>query len=142
MGEYHNVTLDFKTKKVEKTDMEMHHSVRIKRVYEINDEEINKIKELIKENNLSAWNDIPINYIFRAMDAPVVNTTFVFEKGNVTLNSSSNIDSEALNVLNLISNSFTLNDDNKISEEGVNESLGVSFSSMGLGQFLNPEDNK
>ena len=141
MGSYYNLTLYFNKNEVIKTFQEWHHADRIKSIYSIDDETKNKIKKLIIDNNICAWDKIPINNFYRALDATSTSTSFRFEKDSVFIDGLANIDDEARHVLKEIDSLIVIDDSNKISEEKEIDNGGASFLGMGMNPIVD-KDNK
>ena len=144
MGSYYSLDLNFKEKKIEKEYQEWHHGNRIKTIYSIDDESLNKIIKLIKDNNICAWSNIPVYNFYRALDAPSVTTRFHFEKDTVSIDSLANIDDKSRNILKEIDSLIVLDDNNKISEETTIDYGNPPSSGIITGPMLNttPESKK
>lgn len=119
MGGRNYLTLDFNKKEIEFYNLEWHHGDAITKVYKVEDEQILKdIKQLIIDNNIFAWKDIPIDTRFFAYDAPTNSFSITCTKDTYTFNTLINMNQEEIDIYmhvrNLVNN--LLIDENIISK--------------------------
>ena len=121
-GMYNSVSLDFKKKELTVVNQDWHHAPRTTKVYEADDETIDKIKTIILDNNMRAWSEIPVNRMFMAMDAPTSSMSLRFEQQPVSMSSLINTDHEETQIyINLKELVYSIIKTGKLISEGTTE---------------------
>ena len=90
MGGYRGTTLDFSDGILEVVDQAFHDGPITIQKYQVSEEDLNHVKELVLKYNFPAWKDIPINTRFIAYDVP--STTFYLQYSNRFFSISCSID--------------------------------------------------
>ena len=139
-GMSYSKCVDFENNQIIIENRPHHNSNQTKTVYSASKEELDKIKNIIIENNMGAWQEIPANLAFRAYDAPTSYTYIRFSEGSSNISSLANLTEEELKIkgeLIELVNSL-IKDENKVSEEEVkNENIGAMTGFMGMVDMFN-----
>ena len=120
-GGYHNVSLSISDKILEVVDQEWHHSDRVKKVYKVNDNIIEKIKETVFENNMAAWSELPADISLRATDAPSSSMSLIYSNLSSSISTIASMDDEERNIFREVSDLLysPIQEENLLSEESV-----------------------
>ncbi len=87
-GGSNSIKLSFEEKPIESINQEWYYNTKIVSTYKVLDEDIEKVVNMIKENNFPAWSSLPIDNTFMATDMP--SSTFYLEYSNNTFEISYN----------------------------------------------------
>ena len=130
MGGHHSKTLDFETKTLETVNQDFHYSDTFRRTYSVTDEDLNRVKELITNNNLPAWSMIPKSDMV-IFDYVPTRIYLTYEKGRYELPDSFSLNNEENDILMSLSKLIgTLLKDENLKDEQITE--GSGFNPMGL----------
>ena len=134
MGGRNYLTLDFNKKEVETYNLEWHHGDAITKLYKVKDEMVlQDVEQLIIENNMFAWTDIPIDTRFIAYDAPTNSFSISCTNNTYTFNTIIYMSQEEIdiymNIRNLVND--LLNDENLISKN-IDKGLNIMVTDNNL----------
>ncbi len=140
MGMYHSISLDLTKKELIDINQEWHHAPKTTNVYKVDDDTIDKIKKIIIDNNMGVWNEIPINNLFIAMDAPTSSMCLKYEKKSVSMSSLINTDHEETQIYMKLQELVysSIKKENIISEETTGNTEPSSLNSM----MMNPTNSQ
>jgi hypothetical protein len=136
-GGYHSTSLSLEDKTLEVINQEWHHSDRIKKVYKVDDTTIEKIKEIVFENNMAAWSELPADFNLRAIDAPTTSMNLTYANLSTSISIIVSMDDEEREIFREVINLVysLIKDENLVSEETLqpNEApMMMGFVGMGM----------
>ncbi len=136
-GGYHSASLSIKDKTLKVVDQEWHHSDRVTKVYKVNDEIIEKVKEIVIENNMASWSELPADFSLRAMDAPSSSMNLTYTNLSSSISTIVSMDDEEREIFRDVSNLVysSIQDENLLSEKKVpynGAPTMMGFTGMGM----------
>ena len=122
-GGSNSIKLSFEEKTIESINQEWYYNPKIVSTYKVLDEDIEKVINMIKENNFPAWSSLPIDNTFMATDMP--SSTFYLEYSNNTFEISFNslMDDEEIKIFNDFYKYVTsfMKEENLLKREEIND---------------------
>ena len=82
---YKGFILDFKKQELEETINDLYRGTSTVYKYKVDDADLKKMKDLVLDNNLAAWEKISFNGIIPIFDMPKTELQLFFQKKNVNL---------------------------------------------------------
>lgn len=132
MGSYYNDELSFETNELTVIDQKWHHGEKKKIVYKANEKEVQEIKNILIDNNFSAWSEISVDNSLIAFDAPSSSMSLTFQKKSVSISTMIYMDQQERDLFFKVRekiNSFMKNQ-TKISEKILTQ--GEELGMMGM----------
>ena len=84
-GGHNNKTIDLENKTITKEVQEWHNTKPIETIYKMSDENIKYIKNTLNIVNFPAWRELEVDNTIFALDAPINNSYFIYEKDSFNL---------------------------------------------------------
>ena len=84
-GGHNNKTIDLENKTITKEVQEWHNTKPIETIYKMSDENIKYIKNTLNTVNFPAWRELEVDNTIFALDAPINNSYFIYEKDSFNL---------------------------------------------------------
>ena len=129
MGSYYRVDLSFETNELTVNNREWHHGPETKKVYKVDVDKVNELKNKIIDNNVCAWAELPINNSMIAYDAPTSALSLRYEEQSFGISSMVCMTDEEFKIFSELRDSLALLqiDDNLISDEVIKEGQDMMF---------------
>ena len=140
MGGFCDYTLSFEDNKLKSNAKDWHHGKRYARTYKVDLDKVKEIKNILIENNLCAWSEIPVDRGIMMFDAPNSYLILRFEELSVTIPTNIYMTDEERGILANVRDMIykCLIPENMIEEEVLEEGEPLNPTFMGSGMMGGP----